>query len=443
MSIIWSIEDLIGRAVRVTAALTLIAPATALAQTALPEDAPVLKIGLVTFLSGPAAGHFGVPARNGAEVTIDAINNGTLPAPYDQPGIAGARVEVVTIDEAGGANKQVAEFRNLVQRQNVDLVYGYISSGDCLAVPPVAEELKKLTILADCGTPRVFEEASYHYVFRTGAHAVMDNVSIGRYLRQHFPDTKRIAGINQNYAWGQDSWHDITATMTALEPSTEIVTEQFPKLFAGQFGAEISALLVAKPDIVYTSFWGSDLEGFILQGVGRGLFAQSKIVLSAGEQILPRIGKQLPDGTIVGARGPHGDFARKSALNEWFRKNYVDRYNTAPNYAAYKYSQGLLAIKTAYEKAAAAAGGKPDQEQVIAALEYMDWEGPSGMVKMGIGKGHQAVQETAVGLSKWDAELGRVTVSDVVYYPADCVNPPDGVTGIDWIKGGFTGANCP
>ena len=53
------------------------------------------------------------------------------------------------------------------------------------------------------------------------------------------------------------------------------------------------------------------------------------------------------------------------------------------------------------------------------------------------------VQEAAVGLSKWDDQLGRVTVSDVVYYPADCVNPPDGVTGIDWIKGGFSGAKCP
>ena len=125
------------------------------------EDRPS-RMGLVTFLSGPAAGHFGIPARNGAELTIDAINNGTLPAPYgDAKGIAGARVEAGVVDEDGGATKQVAELRNLVQRQNVDLVVGYISSGDCLAVPKVADELKILTILADCGTPRVFEEASY------------------------------------------------------------------------------------------------------------------------------------------------------------------------------------------------------------------------------------------------------------------------------------------
>ncbi len=57
------------------------------------------------------------------------------------------------LDEAGGTTKQVTEYRNLVQR-DVDLVIGYISSGDCLAVAPVAEELKKLTMFFDCGTPR-------------------------------------------------------------------------------------------------------------------------------------------------------------------------------------------------------------------------------------------------------------------------------------------------
>ena len=95
-----------------------------------------LTIAVVTFLSGPAAAHFGVPAKQGAELTIDAINAGALPAPYDTPGIAGAKIVPIFVDEAGGATKQVAEFRNLVQRRDVDIVFGYVSSGDCLAIPP-------------------------------------------------------------------------------------------------------------------------------------------------------------------------------------------------------------------------------------------------------------------------------------------------------------------
>jgi branched-chain amino acid transport system substrate-binding protein len=113
-----------------------------------------LKIGIVTFLSGPAAGPFGVPARNSAEVVTESLNAGKLPAPYATKGFGGAPLEILFIDENGPTTKQVAEFRNLAQR--VDLVIGYISSGNCLAVAPVAEELKKLTVFFDCGTPRIF-----------------------------------------------------------------------------------------------------------------------------------------------------------------------------------------------------------------------------------------------------------------------------------------------
>lgn len=127
---------------------------TALAQGAGGEPKP-FKLGVVTFLSGAAAGPFGVPARNGAEVLVEALNAGKVPAPYAKKGLGGRPIELVFIDEAGGTTKQVSEFRDLVQRQNVDAVIGYISSGDCLAVAPVAEELKKLTLFFDCGTPRI------------------------------------------------------------------------------------------------------------------------------------------------------------------------------------------------------------------------------------------------------------------------------------------------
>ena len=120
-----------------------------------------VKIGIVTFLSGPAAAPFGVPAKNAAEFVIKQLNEGKGPAPYDKKGFGGTTIETAIIDEAGSTTTQVTEFRNLVQRDNVDLVIGYVSSGNCLAVAPVAEELKKFTDFFDCGTPRIFEDNDY------------------------------------------------------------------------------------------------------------------------------------------------------------------------------------------------------------------------------------------------------------------------------------------
>lgn len=401
-----------------------------------------LTIGIVAFLSGPAAGSFGIPHRNGFEFTIDAINAGEVPAPYDSPGIAGAEVEYFFVDEAGGATKQVSEFRNMVERRGVDLVMGYISSGDCLAVPPVAEELRQLTVLTDCGTPRVFEEADYRYVFRTGPHAAMDNIAAARYLLDIDPGVRTIAGINQNYAWGQDSWADFEGAMNAFTGGVESVDEQFPKIFAGQYGAEISALAIAGPDVIHTSLWGADLEAFVVQAVQRGLFEGRHMVLSAGDHVLPALGRNIPDGVIVGARGPHGDFAPRGALADWFRAGYLERYGQLTTQPSHKAAMAILAVKKAFEAAAAVAGGFPDDEQVIDAFEYLEWDSPSGPARLAIGKGHQAIQDNAIGVTRWSDGEGRVVLTDIRRYAAECVNPPEGAVAVEWIAAGMPGAKC-
>jgi branched-chain amino acid transport system substrate-binding protein len=401
-----------------------------------------IKLGIVTFLSGAAAGPFGVPARNAAELTIEALNAGTLPSPYATKGINGMTVETVIVDEAGGTTKQVTEYRNLVQRQNVDAVIGYISSGDCLAIAPLADELKKITVFFDCGTPRIFEDASYKYLFRTGAHATMDNVAAARYLLARNPNIKSIAGINQNYAWGQDSWNDFKASIETMKPGTKIATEQFPRLGAGQYGAEISALLVEKPDVIHSSFWGGDMEAFILQGRARGVFENRSVILTAGETAMYRLATQIPNGVIIGGRGPHGPYAPDNELNRWFRKAYFERYGTPPTYPSYKMAQAILGLKAAVEKAAAGKPERPSDDAVIAAFEGLTYDSPSGEVAMRLGKGHQAIQATAYGVFKHDSAAGQPQVTDVKFYAAECVNPPDGVKSEEWIKGGFKGAKC-
>jgi branched-chain amino acid transport system substrate-binding protein len=416
------------------ALLLLAADALAQAPAAPPavaEQKP-FKIGVVTFLSGGAAGPFGVPARNSAEVLVEALNAGKGPGAYARKGLGGRAIELVFIDEAGGTTKQVSEYREVVQRQNVDAVIGYISSGDCLAVAPVAEELKKLTILFDCGTPRIFEDASYKYVFRTAPHATLDNVAAARYVTEVKPRLKKVAGINQNYAWGQDSWNDFEAALKALKPDVEVTTSQMPKLGAGQYGAEISALMAGGPEVIHSSFWGGDLDAFVLQASPRGLLKKSTALFTAGETAMYKLAGQIPDGTIIGARGANGVFAPDNELNRWFRTTYQDRHSLPPVYPSYRMAQAILGLKSAYEKAQGTGTEAPSQDQVIAAFEGLTFESPSGTVKLAIGKGHQAVSEAVYGTVK--NVNGKVTFVDVRRYPADKVLPPEGVKSADWIK---------
>ena len=400
-------------------------------------DDKEVKLGIVTFLSGGAAGPFGIPARNAAELMVESINAGTVPAPYSAKGLAGAMVTPIYVDEA--SKQKVADYKKLVQKDSVDAIVGYISSGSCKAIAPVAEEEKKLTVLFDCGTPQIFEDivTEPKYVFRTAAHATMDNVAAAKYVLDTHPDAKSIAGINQNYAWGQDSWRDFSASMAVLKADVTTTTEQFPKIYAGQYGSEISALLTKKSDIVHSSFWGGDMEALVIQGGGRSLFKRSQVVLTAGETAIEGLGAQMPDGTIIGARGPNGPLAPDNALNDWFQKAYSDRYGSSPTYPSYHMAQAILGVKAAMDKA-----GSADQEAVIAALKGSTFESPSGTVSMALSDGHQAIQETAYGTYKFDKETGKSTLVNIKRYGANCVNPPEGTKSIDWIKSGFKDADC-
>ena len=405
-----------------------------LAPLALAQQGP-LKIGVVTFLSGPGAGIMGLPSRNAAELAFDALNAGTVPAPYATKGFGGRPIELVLLDEAGPVSSVVTQYRNLVQRQKVDMVIGYISSASCLAVAPVAEELKTLTVFFDCGTSRIFEEASYRYVFRTQSHATMDSVAAAKYVREHFPKATRIAGLNQNYAWGQDSWRDFEMSMRALAPDVEVVTSQMPRLFTGQFGTEISVLMNSGAQVIHSSFWGGDLEAFVLQAAPRGLFARVPVVFPAGESGVHKLRGKIPDGAIIGARGPHSFFAPDNVLNRWFAAAYEKRFDTPPSFTAYHMVQAILGAKAAYEKAQAGKPAAPTTEQVIAAFENLSFETPSGTTRMALGNGHQGIQGHAYGRVK--TVNGKLTVTDVTRYEAEEVNPPPGMKSEDWIKGGM------
>jgi branched-chain amino acid transport system substrate-binding protein len=305
------------------------------------------KLGIVTFLSGPAAESFGVPARHGAEFLIGELNKGSAPAPYDKVGFGGLKIEPVIVDENGGATKQVQELRNLYQRENVDAVVGYIGSGDCLAVAPVAEELKKFLILFDCGTPRIFEDASYKYVFRTAAHATQDNVALARYMKSRNIKAGTYSLINQDYAWGQDSRADFIAAMAQLYPDAKQEADLLPKFGAGQYGTEISALARAGSDVIYSSLWGGDLQALILQAAPRGIAGKSQFVLSAADHVLQPLGEKMPNGVILGARGAYGLMSPKTPLNEWFFSGYQTfRNGTYPVQASYRITQAILGLKT-------------------------------------------------------------------------------------------------
>ncbi len=404
--------------------------ASALATAATkPSGAPSeLKVGLVDFLSGAAA-LFGTSGKNAAEWLVDKWNK--------EGGIRGVKVKLVIVDEAGGPDKQVTEYRRLGLDEGVDAIVGYTSSADCLAIAPVAEELQILTIVPICGTRRLTEERQLKYVFRTSNHQAADSVMAARYILASKPDVQTIAGANEDYAWGRDSWDDFKAAMLQLKPDVKVLAELWTKIQAGEYSAEISKLLAAKPEAIHSTFWGGGLVTFVKQAAPRGLFKAGQVFFSVAEQSLQDLKAEMPDGVIVAPRATAGYFLHPDPARNPLQKEFVEgikaRYGRYPDYAYHRTYQAFAGLKAAYEKAIDQGGGKwPKTDDVIKAFESLTWEVPYGTVTMRAD--HQAVHGGMIGITKFSPAYGFPIIEHIAEFRAEEIMPPLGVKTPDWLK---------
>jgi len=109
------------------AALLLVSIYSAHAQT------NEIRVGVLLALSGPAA-YLGTPVQQSLQLLVDHYNA--------DGGIAGRKLVLVTYDTEGNTGKAVQLFRRLVESDMVQVVIGPSTTGESLAIGPIAEELK-------------------------------------------------------------------------------------------------------------------------------------------------------------------------------------------------------------------------------------------------------------------------------------------------------------
>ncbi|MDT7838234.1 ABC transporter substrate-binding protein [Aquabacterium sp. OR-4] len=409
--------------------LATLALATTLLAPALAQDKPAeLKLGITTFTSG-AASVFGVPGKAAAELLIEEMNA--------KGGIGGVKLVPTFIDEGIGGDKMLSEYRRLVQEQGVKVMLSAISSGNCNIVAPVAEDLKVLNVMWDCGTEKILENKRYKYVVRTQANATTEMVATVLYLLKMKPSFSTIAVVNQDYAWGRDSWEIFINTLRALKPDVKVVAEMFPKLGASDFSTEISRLQALKPDVVLNTGWGGDLDTFVRQAAQRGLFKGStQFVLPLAESSFERLGDALPEGVIVGGRGDHY-WLHPETKDDPAHKDFIAKFKAKtgayPIYPTYHMAQALVGLKTGYEAAIKANGGKwPSPEQVAEAMRKMKFKAYGREVTMR--EDGQGLEAQLLGVTKRTPKYPFAVMDKMVIVPAELVTTPVGQQSPTWVK---------
>jgi branched-chain amino acid transport system substrate-binding protein len=395
--------------------------------TAQPSRPAEIKLGMSTFMTGSAS-VLGAPAKVAADMWIEEFNAAG--------GIDGVKLRQTWIDEGQGAEKFLSEYRRLAQEPGEKLMLSAISSGYCNALAPVAEDLKVINILWECSTEKVLEERRYKYVFRTGPNGTMEMVAAVLHLLRNKPDFKTLAVVNQDYAWGRDSWEVFRNTLLALKPDVKIVAELFPKFGAPDFSTEVTRLQALRPDVVLSTAWGGDLDTFLRQASQRGLLKNSQFVLPLADSSLERLGDAVPPGVIVGFVGD-GYFAdpefTADAETRAFVQKFKQRTGAYPQFAVYHMIQALKAATGAYKAAIAQNGGKwPTTEQVATSLRTLEYRGLSRPIRMR--EDGQALQGQLYGTTRKDPSQPFPIAGSLTFYPAHLVAAPVGEKSVEWVK---------
>jgi branched-chain amino acid transport system substrate-binding protein len=344
---------------------------------ALAQSGP-LKVGIIAPKAG-IAGTIGECGLRGTLFAVDYINA--------HGGIAGRKVELV-VEEETNAKDSIERLRKLVLQDNVDCVQGIVSSGVSLAMGPVAEEMKALTIFWDGTTQDGVKEtmANPRYIFRSTdneCEAVMASLLAVKYWKGKF---KTVAGINPDYSYGRNNFAAFQALLKKFGVEHTVVADQWPKVGTTDLTTHVAALKAAKPDLVFSSLLFADLPIFMRTAHGAGLMdGGTKFVFpAAGFQHTALKKSFTPEGMIFGHNTLYFDYANASALQKQFVKQYHEKYNDYPHWEADRAYFAMMVYKAGVEAAHKAKNAWPGKEDIIDAIEGVKVEslgGPGSMRK--------------------------------------------------------------
>ena len=132
--------------------------------------ANTIKIGIADSYSGPAA-IFGLDMRDGFRMGMNEINA--------KGGVLGKKLEIVTRDEKFQPAVALAMAKELIMKENVDLLMGTISSASALAISELAKKEKVPFLVTYAKSEKITGELGHRYVFSMADNTAMAGRAAG------------------------------------------------------------------------------------------------------------------------------------------------------------------------------------------------------------------------------------------------------------------------
>ena len=365
-----------------------------------------IKVGIIDCYSGPPA-VYAKDALNGFKLALKDIN---------KRGVLGKKIEFTTRDTKFKVDIALNMAKELVMREDVDVLVGTINSGASLAVSEaVAKKEKVPFIVWIAKSERITGEKGHKYVFSTGENTAMAGKAGGVALSKKPYVRYWIAG--DDYEYGHAIANAAWRNLKKLKPDVKIIGKSWWKPGEPDLIPYITSIMSAKPDAVIFCTGGRSMTNIMKAIKATGMAKKMPIWIhtATDHAVLKPLGAEAPEG-VMGTMDYHFYYPDTPA-NRAFVNAFKAAYGNPPGFPAFHGYITAKFIAKAFRKA-----GSLNKEKFVNAMEGLKIEGPTGQIEMRACD-HQAVLPMYLGVTKYSPKYGVVISSNIVTLTGNEVMP--------------------
>jgi len=330
-----------------------------------------VKIGVLASMTGPLES-YGVQTTRGFELGLEYATDGTME-------VAGKKIEFIVEDTETKPEVAVKKATKLLEDDEVDFLVGSSSSGDTLAVVPLAEEYEKIMIVEPAVADSITGSEFNPYIFRTARNSSQDAVAGAAAIAS---EGVKIATLAPDNSFGRDGIAAFVEAAKAL--GADIVHEEYADPNGTDFTSNVQKIIDQSPEYLFVVWAGANspwnqITDMKVQDKG--------IKISTGAPDIPALATM---SALVGMEGfsVYYHDLPDTAVNDWLVEEHKKRFSgEVPDL----FTPGGMSAAIAIVEALKKTEGDTNSDLLIETLEGMSFETPKGTMTFRE-EDHQALQ---------------------------------------------------
>lgn len=347
-----------------------------------PKNSEPIKIGVLASQTGGLEA-YGKQTLRGFELGLEYATDGTNE-------VAGRKIQFIVEDTETKPEVAVQKATKLLEEDEVDFLVGSSSSGDTLAVLPLAEEYEKIMIVEPAVADSITGSEFNEYIFRTARNSSQDAVAGAAAIAK---EGVKIATLAPDYSFGRDG---VAAFKEAAEKlGADIIHEEYADPAATDFTSNIQKIIDKKPDYLFVVWAGANSPW---NQIADMKVQEKGIKISTGAPDIAALATMQPLVGMEGFTVYYHDLPQND-INKWLVDEHKKRFNgELPDL----FTPGGMSAAIAIVEALKKTEGDTDSKKLIETMEGMSFESPKGKMTFRA-EDHQALQALyAIKLEKKD-----------------------------------------